>query len=452
MDSKMPEHLSILNPSPQRLAGPDNLHQLVATEGKGGRPAIEYLLPEGITEHVTYQQLHQRSDSLARVLRPKSTFKSRTTGDQRLIVPIFIQQCPMLYISELAILKADAAFCPLPLDIPEDRLRFILDDVQASVLLTTTQLLEKLPSLNAVSVITVDDLPFDAEVEQLQDHVDPSQTAYIMYTSGSTGKPKGVMISHSAATQALLAHERHIPEFSRFLQFASPTFDVSVFEIFFPLFRGRTLICGNRRQLLNDLPGFINTMRVDAVELTPSVASSLLHGRKQLSSLKLLLTIGEMLKRDVVEEYGGSSDNQSILYGMYGPTEAAIHCTLQPAFTSDMGTGNIGIPLDTVSAFVVRPQAEDEPLGEEIEILPIGEEGELAVGGYQLADGYLNRPEQTKAAFVGHSKFGQLYRTGDRARLTKTGVLECLGRISSGQVKLRGQVRTPHFIRVVLKS
>jgi amino acid adenylation domain-containing protein len=424
----------------------------VATEGKNGRPAIEYSSPEGIAEHLTYQQLHQRADSLAQVLRAESTFNSTTRGDQQLIVPIFIQQCPLLYISELAILKAGAAFCPLPLDIPEDRLRFIVEDVQATVLLTTTQLREELPLLNSVSVVTVDDLPFDQEVEQLQDHVDPSQTAYIMYTSGSTGKPKGVILSHSAATQALLAHERHIPDFSRFLQFASPTFDVSVFEIFFPLFRGHTLVCGDRRQLLNDLPGFINTMGVDAAELTPSVASSLLHGRDKLPSLKLLLTIGEMLKREVVEEFGGPWNKQSILYGMYGPTEAAIHCTLQPAFTSDMPTGNIGIPLDTVSAFVVKPQAENEPLSEEIEILPIGEEGELAVGGYQLADGYLNRPEQTKAAFVSHSKFGKLYRTGDRAKLTKAGSLECLGRISSGQVKLRGQVRTHIVLELRIKA
>lgn len=438
----MPKQLSILNPNPQKLPGPRNLQNLVAKEGNDGRPAIEYLSPEGITEQVTYQQLHQRVDFLARLLRSKLTFDTTTTEHKQLIVPIFVQQCPLLYVSELAILKAGAAFCPLPLDCPEERLRFILEDVQATVLITTTQVQEKLPSLNSVSVIAVDDVAFDSEIQQPQDHVDPSKTAYVMYTSGSTGKPKGVILSHSAATQALLAHERHIPEFSRFLQFASPTFDVSIFEIFFPLFRGRTLVCGERRQLLNDLPGFINTMRVDAAELTPSVASSLLRGRKQLPSLRLLLTIGEMLKRDVIEEYGGPSSEQSILYGMYGPTEATIHCTLQPAFTNDMQTGNIGIPFDTVSAFVVKPQAENDTHCAEIEIIPKGEEGELAVGGYQLADGYLNRPEQTKAAFVSHSTFGKLYRTGDRARLTQTGLLECLGRISSGQVKLRGQVST----------
>ena len=106
-----------------------------------------------------------------------------------------------------------------------------------------------------------------------------------------------------------------------------------------------------------------------------------------------------------------------------------------------MPVNNIGIPLDTVSAFIVRPASAEHP-ADVVEILPVGEEGELAVGGYQLADGYLNREEQTKAAFVSHPEFGQLYRTGDRAKIDPQQRLMCLGRISSGQVKLRGQVRT----------
>ena len=111
---------------------------------------------------------------------------------------------------------------------------------------------------------------------------------------------------------------------------------------------------------------------------------------------------------------------------------------MQAAFGKQMSANNIGVPLETVSAFVIRPP--DASVGD-VEILAVGEEGELAVGGTQLADGYLNRPEQTTAAFVEHPTYGRLYRTGDRARLLPSGKLECLGRISSGQVKLRGQVK-----------
>lgn len=261
-----------------------------------------------------------------------------------------------------------------------------------------------------------------------------------MYTSGSTGLPKAVCLSHSAVTQALLAHDRYIPQFSRFLQFASPTFDVSVFEIFFPWTRGATLVSCDRKRLLSDLPGTITELEIDAAELTPSVAASLVRHRAAVPTLKALLTIGEMLNAQVVREFGGSSDQPSILQGMYGPTEAAIHCTLQPSFHSEDSVGTIGIPLDTVSCFVIKaadPEAGVQP--NDVHILPRGEVGELAVGGHQLADGYLNRGEQTRAVFISHPKYGPLYRTGDKARLRADGRLECLGRISSGQVKLRGQ-------------
>ena len=438
----MDNRLSILNPYPKKISGPGLLHHLVADRCcHNDQPAIEYLSPDGVTDCLTYQQLHQRAESLARKIESEWT-RCAPSQPFRFIVPIFIQQCPDLYISQLAALKAGAAFCPISLDVPEERLRFILGDVKAKVLLTTTSLRDKLPKLKGISIISVDEARIDIDCTDEFVNIDPSHPAYVMYTSGSTGQPKGVVISHSAATQALLAHDRHIPNFSRFLQFASPTFDVSIFEIFFPLFRGCTLVCGDRRRLLIDLPGFINRMRVDAAELTPSVASSLLHGRRSLPTLKLLLTIGEMLKRGVIEQFGGSEHEESVLYGMYGPTEATIHCTLQVTFGKAMSTGNIGIPLDTVSAFVVKPlSAKGLPKGD-VDILPIGEEGELALGGHQLADGYLNRAEQTKAVFVEHQHYGRLYRTGDRAKLTYDGKLECLGRTSAGQIKLRGQVRS----------
>jgi len=431
--------MSVLNAHPQKLPGPSLLHHLVRDDVGDDRLALEYLDENGERHCTTYRQLHSNSDVLASRLRSLRDHRRHLPTDQ-FIVPIFIGQCPELYVSQLAILKAGGAFCPITLDVPEERLRFILGDVSATVLVTTSKLSERLPQLDNVAVVLADESLTDQVCDPIMINIEPTMPAYVMYTSGSTGQPKGVVLSHSATTQALLAHDRHIPTFSRFLQFASPTFDVSVFEIFFPLFRGCTLIVCERKTMLNDLPAAINALGVDAAELTPSVANSLLQGRQSVPKLKVLLTIGEMLKQSVVEDFGGSVDEPAVLHGMYGPTEATIHCTLQPNFAKGMPVNNIGVPLDTVSAFIVRPASDEHP-GEMIEILPMGEEGELAVGGYQLADGYLNREEQTKASFVSHPTYGQLYRTGDRARLDADGSLMCLGRISSGQVKLRGQVR-----------
>jgi amino acid adenylation domain-containing protein len=430
--------LSISNPNPRRLQGPSLLHELVPLSSQEGAPAIDHTDVDGNRITLSYSQFHDRANALARLI----ISKLERRNNDRLIIPLLIPQCPELYISQLATLKAGGAFCPIVLDAPEERLRFILQDISAKILLTTAAHKSQLPHLEGVEILVVDeDCSSDLNRhEDLSVTITPQDAAYIMYTSGSTGQPKGVILSHSAATQALLAHDLHIPKFSRFLQFASPTFDVSVFEIFFPWLRSCTLVSCDRRRLLNDLPAAISDLSIDACELTPSVASSLLQGRNSVPSLKVLLTIGEMLKPSVVEEFGGSDEMPAILHGMYGPTEATIHCTLQIHFPKDMSCGAIGIPLDTVSAFIVKIPDESNGTSPTLEILPMGEEGELAVGGYQLADGYLNRDEKTREAFVEHPDHGMLYRTGDRARMSADGKMECLGRISSGQVKLRGQV------------
>ncbi|KAB5518880.1 non-ribosomal peptide synthetase [Coniochaeta sp. 2T2.1] len=429
--------LAILNHPPTRLAGPSYLHELVRQLGDSENAAIEYLSANGDRSAISYEDFHFLSDGLAQKL---TSLRQQQPDNDQFVVPILVPQHPSLYVAQLAILKAGGAFCPLNLDAPLARVKFILQDVAATVVVTTKEYATSIPAVNNLVVLFLDEelaQPVLTQSTYTPRAPKPTDLAYVMYTSGSTGTPKGVGVSHEAATQSLLAHDRHIPKFSRFLQFAAPTFDVSVFEIFFPLFRGGTLVSCDRGRMLDDLPLVLRTLDVDACELTPSVAGSLLRKRENAPCLKLLLTIGEMLTKPVVDEFGGGDGRPSMLWAMYGPTEAAIHCTLQPALATDASVGYIGFPLDTVSAFVLDI-SEDPNVDKTPRFLAIGEVGELAIGGFQLASGYINRPETTSAAFI-DSKYGPLYRTLDKARILPDGTIECLGRIGGGQVKLRGQ-------------
>ncbi|KIH95295.1 hypothetical protein SPBR_03881 [Sporothrix brasiliensis 5110] len=476
--------LSILNPEPRKLPGPALLHLLVSGAEDGDRTdaaaasdhnvarahaeavsqplALDYKAPDGTHVTLSYPELHNIALVLAvEISRRLDAVADVSTGSavpatDEFVVPVLIPQAPELYVSLLAVLKSGGAFCPIQLDAPPDRIRFILDDVGAGIILTTSAMAARLPEgiKASLQVMLVDELhlfdgryvgPETSETPMSSARTaGPDDLAYVMYTSGSTGTPKGVGVPHGAATQSLLSHDRHVPSFQRFLQFAAPTFDVSVFEIFFPWFRGATLVCCSRADMLDDLPAVITSLDVDACELTPTVAGSLLQSRANAPGLKLLLTIGEMLTEPVIREFGAGPEQTSILWAMYGPTEAAIHCTLQPALDGTASVKNIGFPLDTVSAYILAiPDEEgdgsDKDVCRDPRLAQMGEVGELAVGGHQLARGYINRPEQTAAAFIDTQQYGRLYRTGDKARVTEQGTLECSGRLSGGQVKLRGQ-------------
>ncbi|OBT43519.1 Nonribosomal Peptide Synthase (NRPS) [Pseudogymnoascus sp. WSF 3629] len=457
--------LSILNPNPPLLAGPALLHDLVSWDNADA-PALDFLGPEGEVERYryTYAELRRCVASLAATLA--STLQSSssnlragdpattTTSRPQHIIPLLLPQSPALYIAQLAALQVGAAFCPINLDAPRERIKFIAGDVGAHLIISTRSHAEAVTWEGGPRVVLIDVHfpipPLSSSLAEEGELLPPFLTetrrttrteelAYVMYTSGSTGLPKGVGVSHRAATQSLLAHEVLIPRFKRFLQFAAPSFDVSVFEIFFPLFRGATLVACQRERMLNDLPGTINAMEVDACELTPTVVGSLLLRRANVPGLKLLLTIGEMLTRPVVDEFGYEDDRGGMLYGMYGPTEAAIHCTAYTNMAAGSKVGNIGRPFSTVSCFIAAiPDPAVPSSAETLDILPIGEIGELVLGGTQLADGYLNREKENKAAFVTYNS-SPVYRTGDKGRILEDGTIEVMGRISAGQVKLRGQ-------------
>jgi ferricrocin synthase len=430
--------LAILNEHRRTLPGPKLLHELVA-ENNDEDTAIEFLLAEDVLCRLSYGEFRDLSQQLT-----EQVLQALGRDSSPSVVPVVIPQSPELYLAWRAISQAGHCICPISPDVPPERLKFILTDVGAQLVIhddSSSQLVVGVRGRVKSLVISLkllrtchDSRPRDRTYGLPTQSINSDTPAYIMYTSGSTGLPKGVPVSHKSVTQSILAHDEHIPNFKRFLQFASPTFDVSIFEIWFPFYRGATLVGRVRETMLGDLPGTIRDLNADAAELTPTVASTLLRTRSAAPGLKLLLTIGEMLNTQVIQEFGGDKNKASMLYAMYGPTEAAIHCTIAPRLSSTASVRQIGQPLSTVSAFVLNR----DPGTNVFRIARQDEEGELAIAG-QLAYGYLNRDEQTEEAFIDLPSHGKVYRTGDQAICRSHGQLEILGRIAGGQVKLRGQ-------------
>jgi non-ribosomal peptide synthetase component F len=213
------QELSILNERPSLLDGPDLLHELVQSSNHDAT-AIDFLEHGSKKRRFSYKTLHALSDALAcRITRVLAKLESASA-----IIPVFLPQCPELYIVLLGILKAGKAFCPLNLDTPTERLSFILQDVSADLLITVSAYDERIRAATSVKAMLAD--------RELSEHDDSrmirlpqasaENLAYVLYTSGSTGLPKAVSVSHRAVTQSLLAHDHHIPAFARFLQFAAP--------------------------------------------------------------------------------------------------------------------------------------------------------------------------------------------------------------------------------------
>lgn len=381
------------------------------------------------------------------------------------VVPAYMSNSTAFYVSWLAVLKAGFAFCPLPVDAPPEQLRGIVEEVGASLVLTNGPQVGGRPW--DAWYCDDDELATCLDVREFirQWRVEPPSTnralpeirendlAYVMYTSGSTGKPKGVKIHHHAAACSIASHSKFIPgsffkDGFRWFQFAAPTFDPSIMEIFTTWWTGGTLCGAPRDMLLTDPEHAINQVSATIMMATPSMASVLRP--EKVPSLRHLWTMGEKLTPKIIQNFSSDSPSNSPssshtpslqrsrkLLNAYGPTEGSINCNIVPDFSCDERGSIIGQPIDTCSILIIDPSSRHPTP------VPLGFSGELAIGGPQVSQGYLNRPEQTAAAFVTSAEYGRLYRTGDRARvvMTKHGELtvEFLGRLTSDQVKLSGR-------------
>ncbi|NNA51042.1 non-ribosomal peptide synthetase [Pseudomonas lactis] len=379
---------------------------------------------------LTFAQLHTQANRLAHYLRDKGVGPD-------VCVAIAAERSPQLLIGLLAIIKAGGAYVPLDPDYPAERLAYMLKDSGVQLLLTQTALLPQLPSAEGVCVIAMDSLHLDSWPTQapgLRLHGD--NLAYVIYTSGSTGQPKGVGNTHGALAERLqwMQATYQLNETDVLMQKAPISFDVSVWECFWPLITGCRLVLagpGEHRDP-HRIAQLVQEHGVTTLHFVPPLLQLFIDEPlvAECTSLRRLFSGGEALPAELRNRVLARLPAVQ-LHNRYGPTETAINVTHWRCAASDGERSPIGRPLGNVICRV---------LDEQLNPLPAGVPGELCIGGIGLARGYLGRAGLTAERFVADplgAAGTRLYRTGDRARWNADGVLEYLGRLDQ-QVKLRG--------------
>ncbi|MFF2136335.1 amino acid adenylation domain-containing protein [Streptomyces sp. NPDC058193] len=380
---------------------------------------------------LTYEELNTRANRLARHLR---TLGARPGA----VVAVSVPRSVELVVSLLAVLKAGAAYLPLDPDYPEQRLTYMLRD--AAPVCAVTDRAGRLPEDTGTPLVVLDGLDVSGYLWVNPSRpLTPAHPAYVIYTSGSTGRPKGVVVSHGAIDNRLrwMQSAYGLTADDRVLQKTPSSFDVSVWEFFWPLRQGATLVVaepGGHKDPAY-LARLIRERSVTTCHFVPSMLQVFLAeadtGAEACGSLRRVFCSGEALPRETADAFGRGLPGVE-LHNLYGPTEAAVDVTFHACVPDATGPVPIGRPVWNTRLYV---------LDAALQPCPPGVPGELHLAGRQLAEGYLNRPELTASRFVA-DPFGspaqRMYRTGDLAHWTEEGEVVYLGR-TDDQVKLRGQ-------------
>jgi amino acid adenylation domain-containing protein/non-ribosomal peptide synthase protein (TIGR01720 family) len=399
----------------------------------------------------SYDELNRRADLLANYLRGLGVGPETPVG-------VMMERSLEMVVALFGILKAGGAYVPLDPDYPQERLAFMLEDARIKVLLVQEHLRERLAEQSAKCVMASLDADWDEisafglrpELVMLP-RVSGANACYVIYTSGSTGHPKGAVNTHVAVCNRLLWMQDayRLTEDDCVLQKTPFSFDVSVWEFFWPLMTGARLVIaepGGHRDP-EYLVRVIKEQRVTVLHFVPSMLKAFIEhdGVEQCETLKKVMCSGEALSLELQQRF--FERQQAELHNLYGPTEAAVDVTFwECRRDGEQHLVPIGKPVANTQMFILDGY---------MELVPVGVTGELYIGGVQLARGYLGQAALTAERFVPHpfSKAlgARLYKTGDLARYRAGGEIEYLGR-SDQQVKVRGFRIEPAEIEAALLS
>lgn len=374
---------------------------------------------------LTYAQLNANANRLASLLRQRGAGRGQFVG-------VCLDRSLDLVVALLAVLKAGAAYIPVDLNFPADRIRRMIEVAEPLLLLTPSGSLHSSLQTWSDRCLGLDAIRLEA-ADCIADNLDVAPTgedlAYVIFTSGSTGKPKGVEVAHRALGNFLLSMRSRpgCGESDRLLALTTISFDIAVLELFLPLICGATVIIAQANENVDGdaLLALMRRHHVTMLQATPTTWQLLFQsGWQGQPSLSKILCGGEAMPRSLADRLLSCGET---VWNMYGPTETTVWSS-----TCQISAGSaiaIGTPVANTQLYV---------LDDELLPVPVGFPGELCIGGSGVAQGYHKDPEQTKSKFVKNPFHpGTLYRTGDIACFKEPGVLVVLGR-KDQQIKLRG--------------
>lgn len=375
-------------------------------------------------QELTYRELNEKSNSLARYIRNKYFEQTGEVLRPDTFIALYLDRSIEMVIGILAVLKAGGAYVPIDITYPKERIDYILDDTRAEIILTQRHLnidcLAKLKHDKIIYTDLAEGLYKEEDRTNLPEYSKATNLAYVIYTSGTTGRPKGVMVEHCQV--ASFAVDNNFINYEKTFVVAGVSnyaFDGSVFDMFFSLLNAKKLVLINKESLLDlvKLDKYLTKFQVDTVFVTTALFNSLVQNQAQcLNNLQQLLFGGERCNIEIINKFKNCYRNTSLIH-VYGPTENIVYstyCNLSNYSSSIVAP--IGKHLDDKKLYV---------LDSNFSPVPIGVVGELYIGGAGLARGYLNLPDLTQERFITNSfaseedkikGYTKLYKTGDIVR------------------------------------
>ncbi|MDN4111432.1 amino acid adenylation domain-containing protein [Paenibacillus polymyxa] len=415
--------LSVWGDTAAEYPSEQTIHGLFETQ-TAHTPEQPALYFEG--EQLSYRELNERANRLARTLRSQGVTKDRLVG-------LMTERSVDMIVGIFGILKAGGAYVPIDPTYPEERIRYMLDDSGAKLLLTQSHLVDKVAFDGHMLVLNGAESVYHEDGSNLEPLSGPNDLAYVIYTSGTTGQPKGVMVEHRNVVRLVKnTNYAQLDADTRILQTGAIVFDASTFEIWGSVLNGGQLVLVSQDVILDvlKLKDAVHSYGITTMFLTTPLFNQLSQQDLTLfEGIRELLVGGDVMSVPHMNRVLEAHPSLRIS-NIYGPTENTTFSTVHAIIGVQSESVPIGRPIHNSTAYVVDHS---------MRLQPVGVWGELLVGGDGVARGYRNRPDLTSEKFI-DSPFRsgeRCYRTGDMVRLNADGTLEYKGRIDA-QVKIRG--------------